>query len=169
MVKYPWKNIPRWLETYGLGREGFICHSLTIFLHFLIVSLGNVSENSSATLRCLDAISTAFVRFVSSNGPTNDYLSTGRRRVGEDVVFTKSKGFPPIPAAPTIIQCGVPRARTHFSCRQSSEVDVCPLLFNGLTMGPSHTRSVIEGITNLTSGTVGRQVELGHEGSDGET
>ena len=85
------------------------------------------------------------------------------------MLFTKSKGFSPIPTAPTIIQCGVACTRTHFSCRQSGEVDVCPFLFNGLAMGSSHTRSVIEGITDLTSCSVGGQVELGHEGSNGET
>ena len=88
--------------------------------------------------------------------------------MGRDDLLTKSKDFSPIPTAPAIIQCGVPRAGTHLPGRQSSKIYVCPLLFNGLTVRASHTRRIIERILNLALRAMRSQVKLWYEVRKGE-
>ena len=59
-------------------------------------------------------------------------------------------------------------ARTHLPGRKSSEVDVCPLLLNGFTVGTPHTLRIVKGVLGLTFRAVCSQVELGHEVGKGE-
>lgn len=41
-------------------------------------------------------------------------------------------------------------AWTHFLSGQSGNVDICPALLNGLTMGPTHTFRIVERVVYLT-------------------
>ena len=89
--------------------------------------------------------------------------------MGQAIVLTKSEDLSPIPTAPAVIERRVSGTRTHLSCRQSGEVNVGPLLFDGLAVSTSHTGRVIEGVLNLTFWPMRGQVELGHKVRDGES